>query len=94
MDVVVKPYKPLDVITKEPVDGGQYVIHVDGKLAGFVGYHNGARPLMHRRFSPLELREIESAVRRKLTPQKIGSILQPGIVQIPKPTETNFGDFD
>lgn len=87
MQIDVLPFKPRDVISKRPVDGGQYQIRVDGRLVGFIGYHNGARAMLHERFSPLELKEIERAVRVKLTPQMIG-----GIVQVPeKSKETKAG---
>ena len=94
MEVEVLPHKPLDVITKRPVDGGQYQIRVDGRLAGFIGYHDGAAPVMHLRFSPMELEEIEAKVDMSLK-QKIGKIVQP----IPKPQKTEdkakqYGDFD
>ena len=98
MLVEVKPLRMLDAISKRERDGGQYQICVDGRLAGFIGYRHGACPRMHREFSPLELREIESQVRRQLIPQEIGPIKQPGriITPIPLPDHEGIesGDFD
>lgn len=76
MDVEVKPHRGIDVATKKEVDCGVYQIRIDGDLAGFIGYHEGARPMMLERRSPLELREIERKVRVALMPQHVGSIAQ------------------
>ena len=71
MEIEVKPHRPKDIISKREIDGGVYQIRIDGKLAGFIGYQDGARPMIFERRSPLELREIESAVRVALMPQRI-----------------------
>jgi hypothetical protein len=81
------------VISKRPVDGGQYEIVVDGKRVGFIGYHNGASPLMHTRYSPLELQEIESKVRIQLMPQTIGNIGQPPLPKQQAKPAAVAGDF-
>jgi hypothetical protein len=93
VDVQVKPFKPLDVISKRPVDGGQYQIVVDGKRVGFIGYHAGASPLLHSRYSPLELQEIEEKVRTQLSPQVVGKVGQPPLPKQQAKPATVAGDF-
>ena len=93
MEVQVSPYRVLDVITKQERDGNQYRILIDGRLAGFISYHDGAAPRMHERFSPMELHQIEAQVRIQLTPQRIGPIKQPGVHKTPPKPTVNAGDF-
>ena len=96
MIVEVLPFKPNNVMPPHnPVDGGQYQIRVDGVLAGFIGYHQGARPLLHERWSPMELVEIEAAVKEQLPDQNTGGIRQvPLKPQPPEQKPVDHGDFD
>lgn len=96
MKIEVLPFKPRNVMPPhKPVDGGQYQIRVDGGLAGFIGYQKGAKPLLHTRWSPMELEEIETAVREQLAEQEVGKIVQvPLKPQTPPKKTENYGDFD
>ena len=96
MEIKVLPFKPLNVMPPHrPVDGGQYQIRVDDYLAGFIGYQQGARPVLHSRWSPMELAEIEAAVKEQLPSQDVGNIVQaPLKPQPPEKTTENHGDFD
>ncbi len=82
MIVDIEEYIVIDVITKEKRDGGQYKIMVEGQFVGFLPYHEGAKIMLHHRFNPIKLKEIERVIRRRVTPQRIG-----GIVQVPDPPE-------
>lgn len=80
MIIDVEPFTVTDVISKEQRDGGQYKIVVEGKFVGLLAYHDGAKILLHQRFNPLQLKEIQGVVMRRVTPQRVG-----GIVQVPEP---------
>ena len=91
MNVQVVPHRGKDAATKREQYTGQYAIMIDGKLGGFIGEHDGARPMVIRRYSPLELKEIEDAVRRQLADtQKIGGIRQPTNKKMPEPKKPDM----
>jgi hypothetical protein len=95
VEIEVKPHRPLDIISKKEVDGGQYAVMVDGVCVGFIGYHSDASVVLHRRYSPLEREQIQQAVAEQLASvQTVSGIVQPGEpVVIPKREEA-FDDFD
>ena len=95
MVVEVLPFKARCVISKREIDGGVYQIRVDGDRVGFIGYQDGARPMLNDRWSPMELAEIEAAVKEQLPEQNTGGIRQPMLTPTPpeqKPVD--HGDFD
>ena len=95
MEIEVKPHRPLDIISKKEVDGGQYAVMVDGLCVGFIGYHQGASVVLHRRYSPMERAEIQQAVAERLEgTQTVAGIVQPGEPVIVPKREEAFDDFD
>lgn len=62
MDVTIEPHIGHSITTGKEVRLNQYRIRVDGKHAGFVGFASGAPVLLHTRFSPIEITDIENQV--------------------------------
>jgi len=80
MIVDVEPFIVTGYPSGQKQDGGQYKIMVEGHFVGLMGYQDGAKVMLHQRFNPMQLREIESTVRRRVIPQRVD-----GIVQVPEP---------
>ncbi|MCP4211798.1 MAG: hypothetical protein GY764_10010 [Halieaceae bacterium] len=95
MKVEVKPHRARDIISKAELDTGIYAVHVDGHLAGFVGHQPGARIMLHKRFSPMELFDIERMVKAQLEKtQTVEGIVQAADPVIPEKRDETFDDFD
>ena len=93
MLVSVSPHRPRCIVSKRELHTSDYVIHADGRIIGFVGDHDGAGVRLHEKFSALEVREIESAVIRALTPQRIGRSVMPADKPKESKPEFNTSDF-
>lgn len=51
---------------KREVRPRQYRVRVDGMQAGFIGWDPGSKLMLHRRYSPIEVKEIEDKVKQQL----------------------------
>jgi len=76
----VEPFVVTDYASKKEADGGHFKVMVEGQFVGLLPYHNGAKIMLHKRFNPLQLKEILQTIRRRVTPQRLD-----GIVQVPEP---------
>ena len=62
MEVTLEPFIGKSVATGRDVTFEQYRIRVDGIDSGIIGFAAGCRPLLHKRFGPIELKEIKDKV--------------------------------
>ena len=97
MDVKLEPFVGKSVASGREVRFDQYRIRVDGKHAGLIGTHEGARALMSTRFTPLEMKEIESQIEGILESGEIVSRQAPDVpdeVLNAKPEDDLVDDLD
>ena len=94
MEIHVRPYRPIDYASRKVRDGGQYEILIDGQRKGFIGYHEGAAPMLLERRSQIELDEITEACREALPDQNLGETVQINRFQPPPKPERKPNDFD
>lgn len=79
MEIELERYCPQDYFTRQPRDGGQYLIVVDGRPIGYMPDHAGASPLLIERVGPVEAKLIERYIRQRLTPKRVGPLKMVGL---------------
>ena len=62
MVVTLEEFVGLSCGNGRPVKFDQYRIRVDGVTAGYIGYQKGAKPMLIKKFGPIEITEIENQV--------------------------------
>ena len=62
MIVELKPHIGIGVRSRQPVHFEQYIVLVDGVPSGYIGFAKDHRVCLHRKFGPIERKEIESQV--------------------------------
>ena len=96
MQVTAEPFIGTGVMSKQPVRFDQYMIRVDGLVAGYLGTKPGSKLCLITRFTPLEVAEIEKQLQGLPEQGEINSTMVPEpSEQVEEQDETEIhDDFD
>lgn len=96
MIVTIENKVAKNLITKEEVTFSIWVVYLDGKKIGHIGWADGSKLIYDRKVSPIEERAIKDQL-SKLTKQKFTSTPYPSIdpeLVAGVGTEEDFYEFD